>query len=136
MKHESVVRARNVPSDQAGELVAFTREQAGWEWMSFAGTRMLPGQKVELRTGDEELVLVLLGGRCIADVGAGAQSMRKRKNVFDGLPFSLYLPCDSRVTIEAETGCEIAECRVPSKARLEPRLVTPGDVDSGLRGGE
>jgi 5-deoxy-glucuronate isomerase len=136
MKHESVVRARNVPSDQAGELVAFTREQAGWEWMSFAVTRMLPGQKLELRAGDEELVLVLLGGRCIADWGTGAQSIGKRKNVFDGLPFSLYLPCDSRATIEAETACEIAECRVPSKARLEPRLVTPGDVDSGLRGGE
>jgi hypothetical protein len=31
MLHESVVRARNLHSDQAGELVAFTREQAGWE---------------------------------------------------------------------------------------------------------
>ena len=136
MKHESVVRARNVPSDQAGELVGFTREQAGWEWMSFAVTRMLQGQTLELRAEEEEMVLVLLGGRCIADWGTGAQSIGQRKNVFDGLPFSLYLPCDNRVTIKAETTCEIAECRVPSEARLEPRLVTPGDVDSGLRGGE
>jgi 5-deoxy-glucuronate isomerase len=91
---------------------------------------------VELRAGDEEIVLVLLGGRCIANWGMGAQSIGKRKNVFDGLPFTLYLPCDSRATINAETICEIAECRVPSEARLEPQLVTPDDVDSGLRGGE
>ncbi len=136
MKHESVVRARNLPSDQPGELVGFTREQAGWEWMSFGVTRLLAGQTVELRAGYEEMVLVLLGGRCIANWGTGAQSIGKRNDVFDGLPFALYLPCDSRVTIKAETTCEIAECRVPSQARLEPRLVTPADVDSGLRGGE
>jgi 5-deoxy-glucuronate isomerase len=136
MQHDSVVRARNLPSDQAGELVGFTREQAGWEWMSFVVTRLLPGQTLELRTGNEELVLVLLGGRCTANWGTGAHSIGKRKNVFDGLPYTLYLPCDRRVTIKAETPCEIAECRVPSEARLEPRLVTPDDVDSGLRGGE
>lgn len=136
MQQESVVRARNLPSDQAGELVAFTREQAEWEWMSFVVTRLLPGQTLELRAGNEEMVLVLLGGRCNANWGTGAQSIGKRKNVFGGLPFSLYLPCDSRVTMKAETICEIAECRVPSEARLEPRLVTPDDVDSGLRGGE
>ena len=58
MQQESVVRARNLPPDQAGELVGFTREQAGWEWMSFVVTRLLPGQRLELRTGDEEMVLV------------------------------------------------------------------------------
>ena len=35
----------------------------------------------------------------------------------------------------AETVCEIAECRVPSEAKLEPRLITPDDVASSLRGG-
>jgi 5-deoxy-glucuronate isomerase len=136
MQHESVVRARNLPSDQAGELVAFTREQAGWEWMSFVVTRLLPGQTLERRTGNEEMVLVLLGGLCTANWGTGVQSFGRRKNVFDGLPFTLYLPCDRRVTIKAETICEFAECRVPSDAPLEPRLVTPDEVDSGLRGGE
>jgi 5-deoxy-glucuronate isomerase len=136
MQHESVIRARNLPSDQAGELVAFTREQAGWEWMSFTVARLLQGQTLQLRTDNEEMVLVLLGGRCIANWGTGAQSIGKRKSVFDGLPFSLYLPRDSHVTIEADTVCEIAQCSVPSRALLEPRLVTPEDVDSGLRGGE
>jgi 5-deoxy-glucuronate isomerase len=136
MQLESVVRARNLPSDQGGELVGFTREQAGWEWMSFVVTRLLPAQLLELRTGDEEMVLVVLGGRCIANWGAGVRSIGARKDVFDGLPYTLYLPCGSRVTLQAETVCEIAECRVPSEARLEPRLVTPDDVESALRGGE
>lgn len=136
MQQESVVRARNLPHDQAGQMVGFTRQEAGWEWMSFVVRRLLPGQLLELRTEDEEMVLVLLGGTCLANWGTGEQSIGKRANVFDGLPYALYLPCDHRVTGKAESVCEIAECRVPSKARLEPRLVTPKDVASALRGGE
>lgn len=136
MRQESVVRARNLPMEQAGELVSFTREDAGWEWMSFAVTRLLPGQVMERRTGQEEMVLVLLGGRCVANWGAGEQSIGARANVFDGLPYSLYLSIDHQVTLKAETVCEIAECRVPSTAKHEPRLVAPKDVATGLRGGE
>jgi 5-deoxy-glucuronate isomerase len=136
MPQESVVRAWNLPQDQAGDMVGFTREQAGWEWMSFVVTRLLPGQALELRTVNEEMVLVWLGGNCIADWGAGAQSVGARKNVFDGLPHALYLPVGHQVKIKAETVCEIAQCRVESEARLEPRLVKPADVGTGLRGGE
>ncbi len=136
MLHESVVRARKLAPDQGGEMVAFTRQEAGWEWMSFAVTRLLPGQTKEARASGEEMVLLWLGGRCIADWGAGRESVGGREDVFDGLPYALYLPDDHRVTIKAETVCEIAECRVPSKAMLEPFLVKPADVASNLRGGE
>ncbi len=34
-----------------------------------------------------------------------------------------------------ETECEMAECRVPSRARPKPRLITPGDAKTSLRGG-
>src|SRR3984885_6039327 len=103
MHQESVVRARNLPRDQAGKLVSFTRQEAGWEWMSFVVTRLLPGQKLELRTGDEEMVLVWLGGSSIANWGAGPQSVGARKSVFEGLPYALYLPLDHRLTLQAET---------------------------------
>ena len=54
MQHESVVRARKLAPDQGGEMVAFTRQEAGWEWMGFAVTRLLPGQTKEARTRGEE----------------------------------------------------------------------------------
>jgi 5-deoxy-glucuronate isomerase len=136
MQQENVVRARNLPPAQGGEMVGFTRQEAGWEWMSFAANRLLPGQVLELRTRDEEMALVLLGGRCVANWGAGEQSIGARANVFDGLPYAIYLPADNQATVKAETVCEIAECRVPSRAKLEPRLVTPKDVETSLRGGE
>jgi 5-deoxy-glucuronate isomerase len=59
-----------------------------------------------------------------------------RKTVFDGLPYALYLPSGNSVTLNAETVCEIAECRVPSTASLQPKLISPRDISSNLRGGE
>ena len=70
MQAENVVRASDLPADQGGEMVGFTREQGGWEWMSFFVNRLLPGQKLEFDTVDEEMVLVWLGGRSIAGISA------------------------------------------------------------------
>lgn len=133
---EHVVHSRTLGADQPGALIELPREAAGWEWMSFFVRRFTPGMAWEYRAGDEEVALILLGGQCTADWGQGKQLIGGRKNVFDGFPYALYLPAGSHASVKAETLCEIAECRVPSKARLEPRLITPKDVSSSLRGGE
>ncbi len=116
-------------------MLRVTREQAGWDWMSFIVHRVQPGDAFRATTVDEEAVFVLLGGTCVADWGAGIRRIGKRKNIFDGFPYALYLPCGNKAEFTAETVCEIAECRVPSTAQLEPQLVCPSDVVSSLRGG-
>jgi 5-deoxy-glucuronate isomerase len=130
-----LVHSVDLPRQQAGELLHLSREKANWEWMSFLVRRLHPGDVFQTRTNGEEAAFVILGGSCIADWGTGPKSIGKRRHVFDGLPHTLYLPDGNGVTFQAETVCEIAECRVPSNARLEPRLVTPQDVVSSLRGG-
>lgn len=133
---DPVVHSRNLAADQPGELLTLPRETAGWQWMSFFVRRLLPGVTWESATESEELVLVLLGGQCTADWGRGPHLIGQRKNVFDGFPYALYVPSGNHVALKAETVCEVAECRVPSRARLEPKLLTPADVVSSLRGGE
>jgi 5-deoxy-glucuronate isomerase len=130
-----LVHSRPLAPDKSGELCHFSRADAQWEWMSFSARRLQPGDVFRARTENEEAAYVLLGGTCQADWGSGPQSIGKRCNVFDGLPFTLYLPSENEATFRAETSCEIAECRVPSKVRLEPRLITPTAVKSSLRGG-
>ncbi len=103
--------------------------------MSFSVRRLNPGEGYQTTTGKEEAVFVVLGGKCIADWGEGPSSIGKRKNVFDGFPYALYLPAGSRVNFRGETVFEFAECRVPSEAHLAPKLITPVDVVSSLRGG-
>src|SRR5260370_37493986 len=103
--------------------------------MRFSVRRLNPGEGYQTTTGKEEAVFVVLGGKCIADWGEGPSSIGKRKNVFDGFPYALYLPAGSRGNFRGETVFEFAERSVPSQARLAPKLLTPVDVVSSLRGG-
>jgi 5-deoxy-glucuronate isomerase len=130
-----LVHSQNLDSGQAGELLRLSRQEAKWEWMSFFVRRLFPGDVYHAEIEGEEAAFVLLGGICFADWGQGAQRIGKRKNVFDGFPYAVYLPSGNKISFQAETNCEIAECRVPSEARLVPKLITPQDVVSSLRGG-
>ena len=135
-QNDNLVHSQNLAVGLPGELLGLTREEAGWEWMSFFVRRLTPETVWEIETKNEEAILVLLGGQCLANWGEGEVSIGQRKNVFDGFPYALYLPSSSQVTLNAQTLCEVAECTVPSNARLEPKLITPQDVVSSLRGGE
>jgi 5-deoxy-glucuronate isomerase len=125
----------NFPAEQAGNILSLPREKANWDWMGLFVRRLQPGDVFRTRTENEEAAFVILGGTCVVDWGQGATQVGKRKNVFDGLPYTLYLPTQCDVSFVAETTCEIAECRVPSNAPLEPKLITPHDVANSLRGG-
>jgi 5-deoxy-glucuronate isomerase len=132
---DCLVHSEKLPLEKAGELIHLPRETAKWEWMSFFVRRLAPGDVYKAATDGEEAVFVLLGGVCQADWGMGTQVIGKRQNVFDGYPYALYLPSGNKITFSAKAVCEIAECRVPSTASLKPKLITPNDVVSSLRGG-
>jgi 5-deoxy-glucuronate isomerase len=130
-----LVNSRDLPADESGTLLHLSREEAGWEWMSLAVRRLQPGDVFRTSTQKEEAAFVLLGGKCVVDWEAGAKQIGRRANVFEGLPYAVYLPAGHQISFTAETACEIAECRAPSEAQLEPRLITPDDVATNLRGG-
>jgi 5-deoxy-glucuronate isomerase len=129
------VHSVELPAGQSGELLHLSRQSTGWEWMSFFVRRLTEGEVWENRSDYEERALVLLGGRCTADWGSGPRRIGRRANVFDGLPYALYLPAGCGAQFRSDTECEVAVCSVPSSAKLEPRLVTPDDVAVSLRGG-
>lgn len=130
-----IAHSVNLPPQQGGELLHLPRQKAGWQWMSFGVRRLQPGEEFQTATENDEAAFVILGGTCVVDWGQGPVHAGKRKHVFDGLPYTLYAPSQCSVSFLAETVCEIAECRVPSTARSEPRLIAPSDVATSLRGG-
>lgn len=122
-------------SGDSGELISFSRQEVGWEWMSFSVRRLAPAETWQLKFPGEESIQVLLSGTCKLSCGSQEQNIGGRKSVFDGLPYAFYLaPADS-ARYTATTFCEIAECHVPAEGRFPSRLVTPSDVSTSLRGG-
>jgi 5-deoxy-D-glucuronate isomerase len=90
---ESLIHSENLPSEQAGELLNLTRQEANWEWMSSFVRRLAPGESYSARMDGEEAAFVLLGGTCQADWGEGSQRIGGRKNVFGGCSRDLRQSC-------------------------------------------
>jgi 5-deoxy-glucuronate isomerase len=132
---DHLVHSLKIPSQRGGTLLHLPREQAGWEWMSFSVRRLLPNESYTTTTANDEAAFVILGGKCRADWGSGELEIGERTDVFSGFPYTVYLPSQNRIAFTATTVCEIAECRVPSTAKLEPRLIRPDNVATSLRGG-
>ena len=104
--------------------------------MSFFVRRLQPGDVFRARTDHEEAAFVFLGGTCQVDWGQGETRIGKRKKCFRRFPvYTLSAQPETRHVLPRETTCEIAECRAPSEARPEPKLIAPSDVVSSLRGG-
>lgn len=130
-----LIHSRGLVHDQAGKLVEFTRQSVGWEWMGFSARRLLEGEIWECHHPVEETACVLLSGTCTLEWNKQRAEIGKRRNVFDGLPYALYLAPGDRAIFRAINTCEIAECHVPSQGTFPSRLVKPTDVSVSLRGG-
>lgn len=118
------------------EVLVASPEAVGFEYLSFSILQLSAGDEFEGSTGEDEAGLVLLGGRCSVRSSAGTwESIGGRRDVFDGMPYAVYLPIDTEYTISAETGCEIALCSSHAEQSFPARLITPAEVEVEIRGG-
>jgi 5-deoxy-glucuronate isomerase len=134
VKPTILARPADSPSADA-TLLNVTRQEAGWEYVSFRVWRLAQGQSLEDDTGDEEVGLVVLGGRVTVRTAANAwEQIGERENVFEGKPYVVYLPTHARFELTAETACEVARAGAKAERGAEPRLITPADIGEELRG--
>jgi 5-deoxy-glucuronate isomerase len=117
-----------------GEWDVVDPGSAGWRYLSFWVERLRDGGSVSRNTDGEEIALVPLGGRCAVDTGGERFELGERASVFEGMPWALYLPRDTEYTVTALGDVEVAVSGALADERLEPRLVTPKDVEIEVRG--
>jgi 5-deoxy-glucuronate isomerase len=127
-----LVHARRA-ADGVGHRI--TPENAGWQYVGFETRSLKQGVRSSLDTGDKEVCVVILSGkaRVTAD-GFDSGVIGERKSVFDGLPWSVYLPPRSAAAIEAATDCDVALCSAPAIGKLKARVIKPEAVGTMTRG--
>jgi len=125
------------PTSQSGEYLRVTPEQAGWELLHFAARRLKQGETWKLQTGEHEYGIVLLGGVCSARGSGDAwESIGRRRDVFHGMPYALYLPRHTELQLQArsaELHLAYAWCR--AEQDHPARLIRPEEVPVEIRGG-
>jgi 5-deoxy-glucuronate isomerase len=118
-------------------VVEVTPEVAGWDYIHFQLRRLGVQHSWSFTIGDHEMAIVPLSGSIHVESDRGQwPHIGERDSVFSGLPFALYLPRNTSLTVTAETACEIAVAVAPSDQDHQPRLVTPGDIEIEIRGGD
>jgi len=110
-------------------------ESYGFQFLRFRNRKLTAKDHVQEDTGDCELGLVLLGGKCTVESSRGSwTNIGRRPNVFAGMPYALYLPIHTQFTVSTESECDIAFCYCRAERAFPARLVTPGDVPVEIRG--
>lgn len=111
-------------------------ETFGYEYLAFQARTLAPREEFRSDTGSRELALVVLGGVCSVESSAGSWThVGRRAHVFDGLPYTLYLPIRCEYRVRAETACDLAFCYSRADESFPARLITPADVAVEIRGG-
>ncbi len=113
---------------RAGAWEQVTPESAGWSHLYFD---VRSGSFASV-TGDVEVALVPLAGRCTVDADGVRYELGGRESVFAGMPWALYLPRDTDYRVEVEG--EVAICGARCERRREAVLIRPEDVEIEVRG--
>ncbi len=117
-----------------GEWDVVDPASASWSYLSFRIERLRDGERVSRQTDGEEIALVPLGGRCAVESDGERWELGERESVFDGMPWALYLPRDTEYTLVALGDVEVAVSGALADEQLEPRLLTPDEVEIEVRG--
>ena len=119
-----------------GVLHKITPESAGWTYVGFELRKLEAGACSAFDAGEEEVCFVVLSGkmRVTTEAGFDSGAIGERKNVFEGLAWSVYLPPHTKGAIEAVSDCEVALCAAPATGKLQPRVIPPAEVGTMTRG--
>ena len=125
------------PTASSGEYTTVTPELASWELLHFGARRMSAGQVWEFETDENEYGIVILGGTCSAETSRAAwDTIGRRAHVFDGMPYTLYLPRRTEVRIEAiGDGLDLGYGWCETDQDHPARLISPEEVKVEIRGG-
>ncbi|CAN7708086.1 5-deoxy-glucuronate isomerase [Neorhizobium sp. LjRoot104] len=124
------------PKGSSGKVHDVTPEEAGWGYVGFGLYRLRPGESAAEKTGETEVILVLVEGR--ADISGGGKAFGElgdRMNVFERKPpHCVYVPAGSDWTAKATTECTLAVCTAPAKPGREAAVIGPGGLSLNTRG--
>ena len=125
------------PTAASGEYTRVTPEQAGWQLLHFGARRMSAGQLWEFETSEDEYGVVVLGGTCAVQTSRGSwEVVGRRPDVFSGMPYTLYLPRQTEVQIEAiDDGLDLGYGWCGTDEDHPAKLISPEEVKVEIRGG-
>ena len=128
----------HVPAGTAaasGYDLEITPATAGWTWSSLRTLTLAAGERREVVTGDEEMIVVPLSGGVTVSDGTTEYVLAGRADVFAGPTDVAYLPIGTTATLRADEGpVRLALTGARTEVALPFRYVPATEVPVELRG--
>jgi 5-deoxy-glucuronate isomerase len=119
-----------------GIVMQLETERAGFDYLKFEVRKLRAGESFSGNTAERELGVVAFGGRFGVTSSQGNwNDLGGRAHVFDGLPWAVYLPIGTELTVVAKTDCDLAFCYCRAEEFHPARVIAPCDVTVEIRGG-
>ena len=126
------------PTKELGVYQSITAEKSKWKWLNFEARLMKKGEKWSFETGENEMVIVLLGGNFKVESNKGKwETLNGRKDVFSGVAHTLYLPINTNFTLTAVSEMlDIGYGWCQAENEYEPKLLLPENTPMVIFGGD
>jgi 5-deoxy-glucuronate isomerase len=111
-----------------------TPELAGWGFSGLRVAELAPGAMVTLETGEDELIVLPLGGTCSVRIDDVEFELHGRADVFSAVTDFAYAPREARLQISSPAGGRFALPSARAARQLQPRYVPASEVPVELRG--
>lgn len=124
------------PNSETGKVHDISPAAAGWKYVGFSLYRLQAGESATEKTGDEEVILVVVEGKVsISAAGQDFGVLGDRMNVFEKTPpHCLYVPNGNEWSAVAKSDCTLAVCRAPGKDGHKAQLIGPTGISLETRG--
>jgi 5-deoxy-glucuronate isomerase len=120
---------------KTGKVIAITPQSAKWKYVGHEVWKLAPGKAAKGMEPKRETCIVFTSGKGEVKVnGTSLGVVGERMSVFDGKPWSVYVPKGARWSVTAATDCVINVCTAPAKKSAEAFVIAPTELSIETRG--
>ena len=123
------------PSKKSGKVISVTPKSAKWKYVGHDVWNLAPGKIAKGMEDKRETCIVFISGKGKVKVdGKDFGSVGERMSVFEGKPWSVFVPPRAKWSVTATTDCVINICTAPAKGKHGAFVIAPEELKIETRG--
>lgn len=123
------------PKKGQGRVISVTPKSAKWKYVGHDVWKLAPGKLAKGIEEKRETCIVFISGKGEVKVaGESFGLIGERMSVFDGKPWSIFVPAGAKWSVTAATECVINVCTAPAKKKTAAFVIAPDTLSIETRG--
>ncbi len=123
------------PAKKSGKVISVTPASAKWKYVGHDVWKLAPGKTAKGMEEKRETCIVFISGKGEVKVdGKSFGILGDRMSVFDGKPWSVYIPPKAKWSVTATTDCVINICTAPANKATTAFVISPEELIIETRG--